>query len=137
MEDRNPIEITNLLTDRYVAKILLATHGKPLSAQQLSRKYDIPIAMCYRAIKQLGNLGFVICIDKVLNNRGKWVKRYISQVIKVSAVLEHGKFRAKVELASGMYGQSATGWNVIDSNDINSKTEMIEDLSRCYSVPVA
>ncbi|PYO11872.1 MAG: hypothetical protein DMD31_17740 [Gemmatimonadetes bacterium] len=46
-------DISRLLTDEYAERILVATQENPRSVQEISDKYDIPIAACYRKIHQL------------------------------------------------------------------------------------
>src|SRR2546425_258809 len=39
----SPLEASQLLTDEYSAKILLATYKRKISAQEISQRYAIPI----------------------------------------------------------------------------------------------
>lgn len=97
----SPIEITNLVTDKYVSKILLAVHKKPKCAQDISKKCAIPIAACYRRINALERLGFLRCTESRLNIRGKRVKFYLSQIQQMHLFLENGRFNMKIKLSNG------------------------------------
>jgi len=52
----NPIEASKIITDEYSAKILVATYKKPKSALELSHRFGIPIAACYRRMVPLKTL---------------------------------------------------------------------------------
>ena len=100
-EEANPVEITNFMTDKYVSRILLGTHKRPRSIQYLSETYGIPIAVCYRRVNDLERSGFIQCMGTKLNQKGKRVKLFQSQVMSAHFFYEKGKFRARVQLASG------------------------------------
>ena len=44
-------DVSRLLTDEYAERILVATQDVPRSVQEISDRYDIPIAACYRKIR--------------------------------------------------------------------------------------
>ncbi len=67
----NPLEASQLLTDEYSAKILLATYKRRISAQEISQRYGIPIAACYRKIRTLEEAGLIQCVDRILTQKGK------------------------------------------------------------------
>src|SRR6266542_3259434 len=46
-------DVSRLLTDEYAERILVATQTVSRSVQEISDKYDIPIAACYRKIHEL------------------------------------------------------------------------------------
>jgi len=66
-----PLEASQLLTDEYSAKILLATYKRRISAQEISQRYGIPIAACYRKIRILEEAGLIQCVDRILTQKGK------------------------------------------------------------------
>ena len=110
----SPLKITNLVTDKYVSKILLAVHKKPKCAQDISRICDIPIAACYRRINELEKLGFLRCTENRLNIKGKRVRYYLSQIKQLHLFLENGRFRLKIKLANGdwnFYNEEKPGLN--------------------------
>jgi len=71
----NPLEASQLLTDEYSAKILLATYKRKISAQEISSLYGIPIAACYRKIRSLEEAGLIECVERILTQavRGRVV----------------------------------------------------------------
>ena len=72
----SPLEASQLLTDEYSAKILLATYKRKISAQEISQRYGIPIAACYRKIRILEEVGLIQCVERILTqNEGRQVIR--------------------------------------------------------------
>lgn len=110
----NPIMISNLISDKYVSKILMSTFKKPKSVQKISASYGIPIAVCYRKVRQLERLGFLTCIGDKLNGNGKRVKLYQSQIVNAHFFMEKGKFRARVQLSSGTVDDYGGSWSIMD-----------------------
>jgi hypothetical protein len=115
-ESYNPIMISNLISDKYVSKILMSTFKKPKSIQKISASYGIPIAVCYRKVRQLEKLGFMTCIGDKLNGNGKRVKLYQSQIVNAHFFMEKGKFRARVQLSSGLVDDFGGSWSLLDEN---------------------
>lgn len=111
---QNPIEISSLISDKYVSKILLSTFRKPKSVQKISATYGIPIAVCYRRVRQLEDLGFMRCIGTKLNGNGKRVKLYQSQIVNAHFFMEKGKFRARVQLSSGVVDDFGGTWSLVE-----------------------
>lgn len=112
----NPVKISNLISDKYVSKILMSTFKIPKSVQAISTAYDIPIAVCYRKVRQLEDLGFLRCTGTKLNGNGKRIKLFQSQIINAHFFLERGKFRARVQLASGIVDDFGGSWSMLDEH---------------------
>jgi hypothetical protein len=100
-ENHTPVSILNLISNRQVSKILISTYKVPKSVQTLSKINEIPIAACYRKVKILEELGFLRCVESRLNHNGKRVRYYQCQILNAHFFMEKGKFRARVQLASG------------------------------------
>jgi hypothetical protein len=98
----NTFEITRLLTDEYSAKILNGTFSIPKSAIQLSRENGIPIAACYRRLKELEVFGLVRCVERVPTMKGKKIGLYYSQLKNAAILFEKGGMRVKLELLNGV-----------------------------------
>ena len=111
------IEASKMLTDSYSAKILAATMYHPRSAQEISVRYGIPIAACYRRIKQLEDSGLLECTERRLNQKGKRVSLYISRLKNAYIFFEAGKIRVKMQLTTGAT-REFSGW---DENEILRK----------------
>ncbi len=90
-------DISRLLTDEYAERILVATQAAPRSVQEISDRYDIPIAACYRKIHELESAGFLRCAEIVTTPKGKTMKLYRSLLRSAQLVYEEGVFRVKFE----------------------------------------
>ena len=106
-------EASKIVTDEYSAKILIATYSKPMSAIQLSRKLDIPIAACYRRIHTLEQAGLVLMVERALTRQGKRISIYKSNLKNAYIFLENGKLRVRFELVSGEMKDHSEGWSTI------------------------
>ena len=95
------LETSQLLTEEYSAKILLATMGKPKSAFELSDKLGVPIAACYRKIKILEDSGLIFCVERRLTQAGKRISLYKSNVKNARISFERNKIRANIEMIDG------------------------------------
>ena len=65
------LRVSQLLTDEYAIKILVATVRQPRSAQDIAVKYGIPIAACYRRIRDLEAAGLLVCKERRLLSKVK------------------------------------------------------------------
>ncbi len=90
-----------LLGDDYITDILSSTHIKPKSAKEISKRNDIPIAICYRRINKLVKLGFLSEDKKALTQEGKRVQLYKSNLKSAHVYYEEGKLKAKFEFKDG------------------------------------
>ena len=100
------LETSQLLTEEYAAKILLATMGKPKSAFDLSEKLGIPIAACYRKIKLLESAGLIYCCERRLTQAGKRISMYKSKVKNAQIIFEKNKLTARIEMMDGSSEQA-------------------------------
>jgi hypothetical protein len=110
-KNHTPVSILNLISNRQISKILVTTFKVPKSVQILSRINDIPIAACYRKVRVLEDLGFLRCVESRLNQNGKRVKYYQCQIQNAHFFLERGKFRARVQLSSGIVDDYGGSWS--------------------------
>lgn len=93
-----PLRVSQTVMDEYSARILLGTSSRAASALDLSRRFGIPIAACYRRIRQLEDLGLVYCERALPSRNGKGLQLFRSRVRSVRVALEDGTLRARVEL---------------------------------------
>ncbi|UCE72983.1 MAG: helix-turn-helix transcriptional regulator [Methanomassiliicoccales archaeon] len=114
--DMNPIEASKIITDEYSAKILVATYKRPKSALELSHRFGIPIAACYRRIHLLEKVGLLTCVDKVLTQKGKRIKIYLSQLKNAYIFFEKGKLRVRFELKTGTVENFGGEWTPMDDS---------------------
>lgn len=94
----DPIEIAQLLTDRYAAKILIATSRRAKSAIEISEQFGIPLAQCYRRIHDLEKAGLIKAVDRVLTREGKRIYLYKALVKSVQIYYEGTKMKVRLKL---------------------------------------
>lgn len=107
------LRTSQLLTDEYSVKILVATIRVPKSAQDISDAYNIPIAACYRRIRDLEQEGLLVCTERKLSRQGKRVSYYLSMLKSAYVYFENGHLRVKFELKTGGADQYGTDWHEI------------------------
>lgn len=93
------LELPKILMDETNLKILSATTYKPRSARELSYIFGIPLASCYRKIKELENQGFIKAVSRELTREGKRYSKYQSQVGSVKIAFENGHLKMQLQLA--------------------------------------
>src|SRR5437016_3416399 len=93
-----PLQLSQTVMDEYSARILMGTFERPVSALELSRRFGIPIAACYRRIKELEGLGLVYCEQELPSRNGKGLQLFRSRLKSVRITLEDGNLRARVEV---------------------------------------
>jgi len=94
----DPLDLAQLLTDRYAAKILIATSRRARSAIELSRDFGIPLAQCYRRIHDLEKAGLIRAVDRVLTREGKRIYLYKALVKSVQIYYEGTKMKVRLKL---------------------------------------
>ena len=115
MTELSPLNTSKLIADEYNLKVLAATFKEPRSAQYLSLKFEIPIAVCYRKIHELENVGLLECVDRVLTRQGKRVKLYRSNVKGVYMFFEKGRLRVRLELTTMTNNEIDRTWNALET----------------------
>ncbi len=94
-------EITNLssklelLTDPYAKKILAGCYKRPMTAQEISWEYNIPIAATYRRLNDLEDVGL---IEKANVSTGSKATRYHTALERAILKFEDGRFSVKMKL---------------------------------------
>ena len=84
--------VTQTIMDEYCARILLGTFDHPVSAIELGRRFGIPIAACYRRIKELEVMGLVYCERAEPSRNGRGLQLYRSRLRSVQIAIEAGSF---------------------------------------------
>ena len=92
----DPFEMFNLVLDRYTSRILDLTSERPFHAAELSEMVGIPLAACYRRIRQLKDAGLIREEVKVQSEGGKSVSAYRSTVDSAEVVLMDGRLRIQM-----------------------------------------
>jgi predicted ArsR family transcriptional regulator len=93
--------------DQYSARILLGTSDRAVSALDLSHRFGIPIAACYRRIRQLEEMGLVYCEDTLPSRNGKGLQLFRSRLKSIRISLEDGELRASVLIEDGLQPQAS------------------------------
>ncbi len=88
--------VSQTIMDPYSARILLGTSGAAVSALDLSHRFHIPIAACYRRIRQLERLGLVYCERALPSRNGKGMQLFRSRLRSVRVRLEDGRLTASI-----------------------------------------
>ena len=94
-------EILQHISDQYSIRILRATLHRALDAITLSNQLGIPIAVCYRRIKELEKLGFLKKEVRRLTNKGKWVNLYRANLKNAEVKMVEGKIVIKLTFRWG------------------------------------
>ncbi len=90
-------EKLEILADSYAKRILVGCYRKPKPVQELSWKYDIPIAAAYRKVHELEEAGFLQVAKKETSRRGKKVKLYGTTLKRAVIRFENGKFKVEFD----------------------------------------
>ncbi len=98
----DPYKATNFISDEYARIILAATYNAPKTARDLARLYNIPIAACYRRIRDLERIGLLVCAGSIYDGRGKGTKLYQSQLNGAYVFLKGEHLKVLFKLASGI-----------------------------------
>jgi len=111
------LQVTETIMDEYSARILLGTFDRPASAIELGRRFGIPIAACYRRIKELEGLGLVYGERSEPSRNGRGLQLYRSRLRSVHIAFEDGKLRTRVVL--GPIGVAARLENEVTEQVMN------------------
>lgn len=89
------------LLDDHALRILIALHQETLTAQEISQRYKIPIAPCYRRIRRLLSLGLVSEAGYVTEGRRRPAHLYKSEVEKFQILYGSGEMTLHLLLRNG------------------------------------
>lgn len=96
--DIDALRMSHAVLDGYAARILIGTSGHGSSAGELSERYGIPIAACYRRIRRLESLGLVYCEAERTTSAGKRIQIFRSAVRSARIALEGGHLLAQLDI---------------------------------------
>jgi len=99
MEGPTPQEeaISRLMADEYAGRILSTTYRSPMSVQNISKVCGIPIAVAYRRVSKMEDVGLLKCVRQEEVFRGKKVRYYQCAVRVLRLIFMEGRFRIEVE----------------------------------------
>lgn len=89
------------LLDDHALRILIALHQETLTAQEISQRYKIPIAPCYRRIRRLVSLGLISEAGYVTEGRRRPAHLYKSEVDRFTIAYGSGEMTLHLILRSG------------------------------------
>jgi DNA-binding transcriptional ArsR family regulator len=84
------------LSDAYSRRILPATVHEPLSALEMSKKYDIPVTTVYRRIQDLVEAGLIAAVKSGRTTDGKWYDLYRSLLRRIDVSFDRSDVRIDV-----------------------------------------
>jgi len=96
----------------------------PRSAQEIAEKFGIPIAACYRRIRDLQKVGLIECKERRLSQQGKRVSYYLSTVKNAYVFFENGRLKVKFQLKTGGADRFGDQWHDIE---LSSREEKGDD----------
>ena len=102
MEKEKIIDATNLLMDQDIEKILIGTYQGSKSAQELSEVYGIPIATCFKKIRQLSNMGLLNVSESVYTSSNKKVDYYSANLENAYVFYDSGKLKVRFKVVLQM-----------------------------------
>src|SRR5205809_7747290 len=89
--------VTQTIMDEYCARILLGTFDHPVSASELGRRFGIPIAACYRRIKELEVMCLVYCERAEPSRNGRRLRLYRHRLLSVRTAFDVGTLHARAD----------------------------------------
>ncbi|HIJ00279.1 MAG: hypothetical protein PWQ88_57 [Candidatus Methanomethylophilaceae archaeon] len=113
------LETSRLITDLYSAKITLATMREAMSAKEMSERLGIPIAACYRKIRQLEDAGLLSCTERRITRSGKRVSYYKSKVKNANIEFSEGVVMVSIKKTDGPVENYTY---VLPANIVNEET---------------
>jgi len=101
------------LSDEYSRKILTATVQEPLSALELSKKYEIPITTVYRRIEELVEAGLIAAVKSGRTTDGKWYDLYRSLLRRIDVSFDRGDVKIEVIVNEHVSDRFTRMWSSI------------------------
>jgi predicted transcriptional regulator len=101
LHEINAGTMAQVMGDEHSRKILMATHLRARTANELSETNGIPIAACYRRIRVLEELGLLQRDEQMLTQKGKRRWSYISNIHNMELFYRDGKLMARCQLRNG------------------------------------
>lgn len=98
MHTATELGLAQILTDEYNMNILAATTHKARSARELAFMFDIPLASCYRKLRELKTAGLIEEEGSELTPDGKRYRVYRSRTGCVTLTYEKGTLRMRVDV---------------------------------------
>ncbi len=100
--DEKEIDATKLLMDQDIEKILLGTYKKSKSVQEISEMYGIPIAVCFRKVRKLSNMGLMEVKETIFSSNSKKVDYYTANLDNAYVFYDSGKLKVRFKVVLQM-----------------------------------
>lgn len=113
VEEAAKQRILGALADEYSRKILTATIDDPMSALELSKRYEIPITTVYRRIEELVEAGLLAAVKSGRTTDGKWYDLYRSLLRRIDVGFEKGEVRIDIMVNEHVADRFTRMWNSI------------------------
>ena len=81
------------LGDRHCLMAIASCFSKDMSVLEISRQYDIPIAVCYRKVNMLANAGILKQSGTYLTQEGKRVKQFRTNIHNATVHFSDGRVK--------------------------------------------
>ncbi|OYT60666.1 transcriptional regulator [Euryarchaeota archaeon ex4484_178] len=94
-------DVLHHISDPYSVRILRATLHRPLDAITLSNTLGIPIAVCYRRLRELEKLKLIEPVGRKLTQKGKWITLYKAKIKNATVVMKEGKLYLRISFRWG------------------------------------
>ncbi len=101
MEEKT-IDATQLLMDKDIEKILIGTYQGAKSAHEISEAYGIPVATCFRKIKQLRSMGLLEVKETLYSSNNKKVDYYSANLENAYVFYDSGNLKVRFKVVLQM-----------------------------------
>lgn len=105
--------VMSALADEYSRQILTASIHDPMSALEISKKYEIPITTVYRRIEELVQAGLIAAVKSGRTSDGKWFDLYRSLLSRIDVSFEKGEVRIDVQINEHVADKFTRMWTSI------------------------
>ena len=121
-QEKKIIDATDVLIDSDNEKIILGTYGRARSAIEISQIYGIPIAICFKKVRKLNEMGLLEATEVRYTPRGEIVY-YQASIQDAYVFYDSGRLKVRFEvvlrMASGIRKR-------LESSEFSSTMENIE-----------
>ncbi len=105
--------LTQVMTDDYSRRILVATVSQAKSVEDLSRENNIPLSTCYRRVHDMMEGGVLIVQKIVITQDGKKYELYRSAFKGLSMTLDSGTVSMEATINEDMADKLYNVWSAL------------------------
>ncbi len=96
------IDATQLLMDQDIEMILLGTYLSSRSISEISERYGIPIAICFRKVKKLSKMGLLEVKEVVHSSNNRKLEYYRANLDNAYVFYDSGKLKVRFKVVLQM-----------------------------------